>query len=128
MRICTVFCVYFVALALVIMIAPPLFAEDTGVGVAAEVGRLMIFVEKSGCKFNRNGRWYDSTEAAKHIAKKYRYVKKRGMVKKTEDFIKYAATKSSMSGKPYTVQCAGGEVLLCSDWLIGELARFRSEH
>ncbi|BHH84933.1 YfeK family protein [Desulforhopalus sp. 52FAK] len=101
------------------------FAKDMSEQVAVEVDQLITFVETSGCQFNRNGKWYDPVEAAKHIAKKYRYVKKKGLVKTTEDFIKYAATKSSMSGKVYTVQCGDAKVVECSSWLNTELARYR---
>jgi hypothetical protein len=38
--------------------------------------------------------------------------------------IKYAATRSSLSGKPYLVRCGESEVLT-ADWLKAELGRFR---
>lgn len=107
------------------MVTGPVFAEDENRAVANEVEQLITFIETSGCQFNRNGKLYDSVEAAKHIGKKYRYVSKRGLVKSTEDFIKYAATKSSMTGKIYTVQCADGELLKSSKWLTDELAKNR---
>ncbi len=127
MRAFTTFCLYLVVLSLSLMIAQSLFAKEQGAVVTGEAEQLIGFVEESGCQFNRNGRWYDSKEAAKHIAKKYRYVKKRGKITKAEDFITYAATKSSMSGKTYTVQCGDGELLQCSDWLTKELTRLRGE-
>lgn len=119
--------VLLVTLILLLVGVQGAFAKDTSEQVAVEVDQLISFVETSGCQFNRNGKLYDPVEAAKHIAKKYRYVKKRGLVKTTEDFIKYAATKSSMSGKVYTVQCADSEVVECSGWLTKELARYRAE-
>lgn len=95
--------------------------------VSHEVKQLIEFVRMSNCTFYRNGDWYGAEKAADHINKKYLYVKKRGLVKATEDFIQYAATKSSISGKPYLVQC-GGESLHCAEWLRAELARLRETH
>lgn len=92
--------------------------------VAHEVEQLIEFVRVSNCTFYRNGDWHEAGKAADHINKKYQYIKKRGLVKTVEDFIKYAATKSSLSGKPYLVQC-GGESLHCAEWLRAELARLR---
>jgi hypothetical protein len=51
------------------------------------------------------------------------HFKKR--VKTTEGFIKYAATKSSMSGKPYMVRCDGRE-MSNADWLNRELQKLRN--
>jgi len=92
--------------------------------VAHEVEQLIEFVRISNCTFYRNGDWYEAGKAADHINKKYQYVKKRGLIKKAEDFIKYSATKSSLSGKPYLVQC-DGESLHCAEWLRAELAQLR---
>jgi len=55
---------------------------------------------------------------------KYEYTKR--WIKSAEDFIKYTATKSSMSGRPYTVRCDGREIL-CAEWLSEELNRFRKK-
>ena len=43
----------------------------------------------------------------------------------TEAFIKYSATKSTMSGKYYTVKCPDGKEIRSQDWLLEELAVFR---
>jgi len=88
-----------------------------------EILHLLQFVENSGCEFERNGTIYDSKEARSHIEKKYNYV--RSYVDETEDFIKYAATESSISGRKYHVIC-GGRKLASADWLHQELSRYRS--
>jgi len=90
---------------------------------AAEIAGLLDFIAASGCTFTRNGTTYDSAAARDHIAMKYDYV--RSHVHTTEQFIEYTATKSSMSGKPYTVECKG-EVTPSAEWLRAELARIRS--
>jgi hypothetical protein len=92
-------------------------------GVNREINHLLQYIENAGCTFIRNHKAYDGAEARAHIQKKYDYFKAR--IKTTEDFITYAATKSTMSGKPYKVRCKGREIF-CAEWLNVELAKFRS--
>ncbi|VAW98128.1 hypothetical protein MNBD_GAMMA21-2597 [hydrothermal vent metagenome] len=88
-----------------------------------EVKHLLSFVRDSGCIINRNGSEYPSAKGVKHIQRKYDYF--RDDIKSTEDFIELAATKSTMSGKYYTVTCPGKEKIKTQDWLLTELKRFR---
>jgi hypothetical protein len=92
-------------------------------GVQDEIQYLLQYVEKSGCEFERNGSVYNSMEARSHIERKYDFVKSH--VDETEDFIKYAATKSSMSGNKYLVSCNGNKQN-SADWLNKELSNFRA--
>ncbi|MCI5168748.1 MAG: hypothetical protein D3903_22300, partial [Candidatus Electrothrix sp. GM3_4] len=71
----------------------------------AEVAHLLQFVRNSTCRINRNNSLHSGQEAASHIQKKYDYFKKK--IKTTEQFIKYSATKSTMSGQYYNVICDG---------------------
>ena len=96
---------------------------DSEEGVNHEINHLLQYIEDSDCTFIRNGKAYDTVEARAHIQKKYDYFKAR--IKTTEDFITHAATKSTMSGKPYKVRCNGLEIP-CAEWLKVELERFRS--
>lgn len=88
-----------------------------------EIQHLLRFVESSGCVFERNGTVYDSKEARSHIERKYDYIESR--VDETEEFIKYAATKSSMSGRKYQVTCSGKQQT-SAEWLHDELSRYRA--
>ncbi len=88
-----------------------------------EVAHLLQFVKNSRCKVNRNGSIHYGKEAASHIKKKYAYFRKK--IKTTEDFIKYSATKSTMSGKYYTVRCDGQKPVRTQDWLLLELQSYR---
>jgi len=88
-----------------------------------EIDHLLQFIANSNCTFIRNGERYPSAEAKLHINKKYNYVKSK--VNSAEDFIKYAATKSSMTGKYYSVICAGKEKT-SKQWLLDELAAYRN--
>jgi hypothetical protein len=88
----------------------------------AEIEHLEDFVGNSECVFIRNGVEYDSGDALKHIRRKYKAARRH--IKTAEDFIRLAATRSSMSGKIYLVRCGGGEIP-CADWLYEELSRYR---
>ena len=60
-----------------------------------------------------------------HIRRKYEYYQKK--IQTTEEFVEYAATKSTMSRQRYIVYCEGQEPIFSSDWLMEELARFRRD-
>ena len=91
---------------------------------AKEVSHLIVFVKNSPCIFNRNGAKYPGKESVEHIQRKYDYF--RDDIKNTEDFIKYSASKSTMSGKYYTVICPDHQTIKSKDWLLNELKLFRS--
>jgi hypothetical protein len=95
---------------------------DSAESVSQEIEHLLQYIGSSDCIFIRNGKEKNAADALAHIQKKYDYSKSR--VKSTEDFIKYAATKSSMSGKPYKVRCSGREIHV-ADWLYTELQKLR---
>ena len=92
---------------------------------AREVQYLLDTVAASHCQFNRNGSWYDSTEARKHLQKKYDYLAERKQAPTADSFIERGATSSSMSGKPYQIRCAGAAPVDSASWLTDQLARYR---
>ena len=105
-----------------------LFLVSTSAALADvlnEVQHLLHYVENNGCEFERNGAVYDSREARAHMERKYNYVKSH--VDEAEDFIKYAATESSISGKKYYVVC-GGKRQASAEWLQDELSRYRNSN
>lgn len=95
--------------------------------VRAEIEHLLAYVENSGCQFNRNGTWHDSRDASAHLAQKERYLEKRGEIARAEDFIAKAATKSSVTGRPYTVRCGSEPAVASNEWLGAALKQFRQE-
>lgn len=107
-------CVFAPALA-----APPPVAEREIAALIAELGR-------SGCRFERNGRWYDAATARAHLQKKYDYLRKRDLVDSAEQFIARGASESSMSGKPYRVQCAPQPATPAAAWFKQRLAAIRA--
>jgi hypothetical protein len=91
-----------------------------------EVGQLLDFVAQSNCQFNRNGSWYDAKKARVHLQEKYDYLDQRGKVPNAEAFIDLAASRSSMSGKPYQVRCGEAPAMSSATWLSTELKRLRT--
>ena len=87
----------------------PLFADQTEIEqrkidyLIAEVGQL------KDAHFIRNGTEYDVDKAVAHLQLKRRNAGSR--VKTAEDFIRYCATGSSMSGEKYRIRFASGETV-----------------
>ena len=90
-----------------------------------EIALLFAHLEQSGCRFNRNGTWHSALEAREHLDRKYRYLADRGLADTAEAFIDAGASRSSTSGRPYQVQCAGTPVQDSGPWFRQELARLR---
>jgi hypothetical protein len=91
----------------------------------AEIDHLLDYIAHSDCRFYRNGSWHGMDEARSHVAAKLDYLRERGQVDSTEAFIENAASRSSLSGKPYQVECRGMPALASEDWLKAELDRWR---
>src|SRR4051812_43281738 len=71
----------------------------------AEIDHLLNFVATSSCTFVRNGTEYPPDKARDHLASKYEFAGSK--ITTAEQFIKYLATESSMSGELYHVKCKG---------------------
>ena len=92
-----------------------------------EVEYLLNTIARSGCEFNRNGTWFDSQRASAHLRDKYNgLVALRRFVSALE-FIEDAATKSSITGRPYLIRCAGREPVPTNQWLREALERYRRD-
>jgi hypothetical protein len=98
-------------------------AADVPPDQVAEVEHLISYLENSDCVMIRNGKVYSGSEGAKHVRRKYEYYRKK--LSSTEQFIELSASRSSMSGKDYTVECPGEPVMTSSEWLHSELTSFR---
>lgn len=90
-----------------------------------EIDRLITALSQSGCQFQRNGSWYDASDAQAHLRKKYAWLVKRDMVDSAEQFIERAGSQSSISGKPYQVRCGGRPAVTSASWLNTRLAEIR---
>lgn len=105
---------------LLIVLASSTLLADT----QQEIDHLLDFVGKTNCKYIRNGSSHTGLKAKEHISKKYAYYKDQ--IHSAEDFIKYSATKSEMSGTKYKVLCPGKSTQNSSDWLLDELKHYRN--
>jgi len=90
-----------------------------------EITHLLDFVGNTECRYQRNGSSHNGEEARAHIQKKYEYY--RDDIKTAEDFIAYSATKSTMSGNKYTINCVGEKIQFSGEWLNAELKRYRTQ-
>jgi hypothetical protein len=72
-------------------------------------------------KFIRNGSEYDGPAAADHMRTKWS--SGGSSIKTAKDFIKLAATGSSISGKPYLIRFKGGKEQTSAEFLMAQLDR-----
>ena len=63
--------------------------------------------------------------ARAHLQRKYDYLLKKDMVDSAEQFIERAASQSSMSGKPYRIQCPGQPEQTAAAWFGARLQALR---
>ncbi len=90
-----------------------------------EIDHLLNFVAQTSCMYERNGHLHSGKDAREHIEKKYNHY--RSKIQTAEDFILYAASKSMISGKPYSIHCGKSEAIPSSRWLLDELDNYRSK-
>ena len=72
-----------------------------------------------GAEFIRNGKKHSVKEAVEHMTRKWKW--KKSEIKTVEDFIRVAATKSSSSGKYYTIRFKDGKEIKSVDWFKSQL-------
>ena len=89
-----------------------------------ELEFLLDAVEQSACTFTRNGSEHSAAAAAAHLRMKYQRAGAR--VKGADQFIERLASRSSLSGKPYTLQCGEAAPVPTREWLQEQLAGYRS--
>lgn len=84
---------------------------------AVEINELLAAVGRSDCSFIRNGRAYSGAQAREHLDQKYRYVRDRRAITSAEEFVELVGSGSSVTGKPYEVQCPGAQREPSAQWL-----------
>jgi hypothetical protein len=113
-----------VLVASALVLAAPIAAakEPISAEEMARIERLCDAVARSkGMYFVRNGQAHSPDDAAKFLREKLKAMGDE--VTTAEEFIDKIATKSSMSGKPYTVRFADGREVPSAEFLRAELAR-----
>ena len=107
----------------ILLILSPLFSLNAFATPQDEISHLLQFVADTDCKYERNGTMHNGEEAYEHIKNKYEYYSDD--IKSAEDFIKYSATKSTMSGKHYKIYCGNSAPIKSQAWLLKELSAYR---
>ena len=117
-----------IALLIVFLLSAVAFAGETVSETEQEIAHLFNYLKGSTCEFYRNGTWYSPSDAAEHTKIKYSWLKDKGLIDTTEEFIDRAASKISMSGNPYMVRCSTSDKPVKSSiWFNKELERFRNK-
>jgi Family of unknown function (DUF5329) len=100
--------------------------EGTRLTESAKIDALIGAVERlEGATFLRNGEEHPASAAADHLRRKLPAA--GGSSATAETFIVEAATKSSVTGRPYEIRFADGRVVPLAEFLRGELARLDAE-
>ncbi len=90
-----------------------------------EIDALIASVAQlKGATFIRNGDEHSAADAASHLQLKRRNAGKR--IQSAEDFIRYCATGSSLSGKPYQIRLANGQTIATADFFRARLSELRA--
>jgi hypothetical protein len=97
------------------------YADDAEV----EIEYLVSTIGASDCTFIRNGKRHDADDAEAHLRMKYRRGKRYATT--TEKFIERLASASSMSKKPYYIECDGQEAVPSGEWLMAQLFEYRRQ-
>lgn len=108
-----------VALLAALLLSSVAGADDA----AVEIDYLASAVGSSGCTFIRNGKSHDAADAEAHLRMKYRRGKRYAPT--AELFIERLASRSSISKKPYYIDCGDGDPVATGDWLEQRLEDFR---
>ena len=74
-------------LMLAILLAAPLAQAAPGPQAQREIAQLIGSLDGSQCRFQRNGSWYDGSDARAHLQRKYDYLLKKNQVDSAEQFI-----------------------------------------
>ena len=116
----------FIAAILLFLVSDIAFAQSPSPATSHEINQLFAALENSKCEFNRNGSWYSAQKATEHLHRKYDHLLQKGLVTSTESFIDLAATKSSLSGKPYLVRCSNMQPVPSKSWFTNKLKELRA--
>ena len=91
-------------------------------GEAEKIEKLIAVVAGlDDAVFIRNGDEHTCAEAADHLRQKWD--RSRDEIETAKDFIRIAASVSSMSGEPYLIRWKNGTEMRSADFLEAELAK-----
>jgi uncharacterized protein DUF5329 len=99
---------------------PPANAEANVLSEDEKIEALILALKQlTGATFIRNGKEHTLDEAIAHMRTKWEW--KKSEIKTAEDFIRVAASKSSMSGDPYIIRFADGTQRQAGEWFREQL-------
>lgn len=100
-------------------------ATDIEATEAQKIAYLIGSIETlKNAEFVRNGTSYDAKAAADHLRLKLRVAGSH--VRSADDFIRYCASASSVSGKPYLIRFADGREVTAEIFLRQKLKEYES--
>jgi hypothetical protein len=112
-----------------LLLAATLGSAQAATRTAREEARIAYLISAvaamSDAQFLRNSTSYDSKAAAEHLRLKLQLAGTQ--VQTAEDFIRYCATRSSISGQPYQIRMADGHLVPAADFLRDKLAQYDHE-
>ena len=103
--------VYAIALT---FFAPAGFTAKNVLSEKQKIELLLEQIENSDCTFIRNGTEYPAAKAREHLETKLS--KSWISIDTADKFIKYIASKSYLSGKPYYVRLKNGKTIKAGKW------------
>jgi hypothetical protein len=112
-----------VSAILIVTFAGQTFATES---LEQTVNYLIDHVGKSNATFIRNGASHTPAEAVAHITAKYEHFKSQ--IKTPEDFIRLAASRSLLTGRPYLVRTPDAKEMRLDVWLTEALKQYRTEN
>ena len=97
-------------------------AAELPAGDKAKIEALITHVQTlKDASFIRNGKEYDSANAAKFLRGKWKANEDK--IRSPSDFIEQVATKSSTTGKPYLIRFKDGTEVPCGKYLTARLRK-----
>ena len=93
--------------------------------MSEEIDYILTTVRDSDCTFIRNGKRYVADAAVDHLQMKRKHGKR--YFDTADEFIENLASKSSMSGKPYFIQCGDEAQQPSGEWFAAILAKHREK-
>ena len=102
------------------------YAGDLAPLESRKIDFLIAAIETLGdAKFVRNGTAYDAKAAADHVRLKLKNAGSR--VRSADDFIRYCASVSSVSGAPYQIRFSDGRVVTSEAFFRQKLSEYLSQ-
>jgi hypothetical protein len=116
----------FIPWLLALFLTSSAFAQTPSTTPQREIEALFQHLAASQCRFQRNGDWHDARDATTHLRRKYDYLRKRDLAPTAEAFVERAASRSSLIGKAYRVQCGRVPAQDSQAWFLAALEEIRA--